>query len=106
MTWRSDHSRSGVPSVPRKYFWATMLVAFSDQDVGNSTPAWKKASPPSLKLGIRASRRSQAIDVVGIFPDRGEVPSDPDSQLLRRHCHRRVCPLRPEGRTSEYACFP
>ena len=31
MTWRSDDSRSGVPSVPRKYFWATMLVAFSDQ---------------------------------------------------------------------------
>ena len=31
MTWRSDHSRSGVPSVPRKYFWATMFVAFSDQ---------------------------------------------------------------------------
>ena len=31
ITWRSDHSRSGVPSVPRKYFWATMFVAFSDQ---------------------------------------------------------------------------
>ena len=31
MTWRSERSRSGVPSVPRKYFWATMLVAFSDQ---------------------------------------------------------------------------
>ena len=31
ITWRSDDSRSGVPSVPRKYFWATMLVAFSDQ---------------------------------------------------------------------------
>jgi hypothetical protein len=48
MTWRSDHSRSGVPSVPRKYFWATMLVAFCDQLVGNSTPGWKNASPPSL----------------------------------------------------------
>ena len=34
ITWRSDDSRSGVPSVPRKYFWATMLVAFSDQVVG------------------------------------------------------------------------
>ena len=34
MTWRSDHSRSGVPSVPRKYFWATMFVAFSDQRRG------------------------------------------------------------------------
>ena len=30
ITWRSDVSRSAVPSVPRKYFWATMLVAFCD----------------------------------------------------------------------------
>ena len=30
MTWRSDDSRSGVPGVPRKYFWATMFVAFCD----------------------------------------------------------------------------
>ena len=48
ITWRSDHSRSGVPSVPRKYFWATMFVAFSDHVVGNSTSGWKKASLPSL----------------------------------------------------------
>ncbi len=34
ITWRSDHSRSAVPRVPRKYFWATMLVAFSDQRDG------------------------------------------------------------------------
>ena len=34
MTWRSDDSRSAVPGVPRKYFWATMLVAFSDQRGG------------------------------------------------------------------------
>ncbi|GIU90992.1 MAG: hypothetical protein KatS3mg010_2091 [Acidimicrobiia bacterium] len=60
MTWRSDHSRSAVPSVPRKYFWATMLVALTDQVVGNSTPGWKKASPPSLKFGMRASRRSHS----------------------------------------------
>ena len=32
ITWRSERSRSGVPSVPRKYFWATMLVALSDHD--------------------------------------------------------------------------
>ena len=50
MTWFSDCSRSGVPSVPRKYFWATMLVAFCDHVTGNSTSGWKKASVPSLKL--------------------------------------------------------
>ena len=35
ITWRRTVSRSGVPSVPRKYFWATMLVALNDQLVGH-----------------------------------------------------------------------
>ena len=48
ITWRSDVSRSAVPSVPRKYFWATMFVAFCDHVAGNSTSGWKKASVPSL----------------------------------------------------------
>ena len=43
----SEVSRSAVPGVPRKYFWATMLVAFSDQLVGNSTPSCSKATLPS-----------------------------------------------------------
>ena len=30
----TERSRSGEPSWPRKYFWATMLVAFCDQVVG------------------------------------------------------------------------
>src|SRR3954447_2615825 len=34
----TDDSRSGEPIRPRKYFWATMLVAFCDQLFGNSTP--------------------------------------------------------------------
>ena len=46
--WRTDHSRSGAPSWPRKYFWATMLVAFCDQFFGNSTSRCSKALPPSL----------------------------------------------------------
>ena len=58
MTWRSDDSRSVVPGVPRKYFWATMFVAFSDQVVGNSTSSCSKATVPSRKLVMRASRRS------------------------------------------------
>ncbi len=59
MTWRSDDSRSAVPRVPRKYFWATMLVALTDQVVGNSTPSCSKATDPSAKLVMRASRCSQ-----------------------------------------------
>ena len=37
-TWRSDHSRSAVPRVPRKYFWARMFVALKLQKSGTSTP--------------------------------------------------------------------
>jgi len=33
----TELSRSGEPTCPRKYFWATMLVAFCDQLFGNST---------------------------------------------------------------------
>src|SRR4029078_12609341 len=68
ITWRSDVSRSGVPRVPRKYFWATMLVAFCDHVVGNSTSDWKKASPPSLKFGMRESRRSHSTVSYGSVP--------------------------------------
>ena len=68
MTWRSDDSRSGVPSVPRKYFWATMLVAFSDQPTGNSTPSCSKATVPSFQLVIRASRRSHSTWSYGCVP--------------------------------------
>jgi hypothetical protein len=60
ITWRSDDSRSGVPGTPRKYFWATMLVALSDQLVGNSTSVCSKATDPSRKFVMRASRRSHS----------------------------------------------
>jgi hypothetical protein len=59
MTWRSDDSRSGVPGVPRKYFWATMFAAFTDHVDGNSTPSCSNATDPSWKFVMRASRRSQ-----------------------------------------------
>ena len=39
----TECSRCGDPSGPRKYFWATMLVAFWDHDFGNSTPLCSKA---------------------------------------------------------------
>jgi hypothetical protein len=37
-----------------------MFVAFCDQLAGNSTSGWKKASVPSLKFWMRASRCSHA----------------------------------------------
>src|SRR5215207_4901124 len=39
---------------PRKYFWATMLVAFCDQLFGHSTPCWRNAGPSGSP--VRASR--------------------------------------------------
>ena len=68
MTWRSDDSRSGVPGVPRKYFWATMLVAFNDHDEGISTSFCSKATEPSFQLEIRASRRSHDTESYGCWP--------------------------------------
>jgi hypothetical protein len=40
-------TRARGAGVPRKYFWATMLVALSDHVVGNSTPSCSKATDPS-----------------------------------------------------------
>src|SRR5438105_1979947 len=45
---RTLDSRCGVPSGPRKYFCATMFVAFWDHVFGNSTSRCSKALPPSL----------------------------------------------------------
>jgi hypothetical protein len=36
-----------------------MLVAFTDQVAGTSTPSCSKATVPSFQLVMRASRRSQ-----------------------------------------------
>src|SRR3954466_4486948 len=41
----TDDSRSGDPIRPRKYFCATMFVAFCDHVLGNSTPSCLK--PPT-----------------------------------------------------------
>ena len=46
-TCLSEVSRSGVPGVPRKYFWARMLVALRLHDAGTSTPSCSKATLPS-----------------------------------------------------------
>src|SRR5262245_206579 len=68
ITCFTEVSRSGMPSVPRKYFWATMFVAFCDQSTGNSTSGWWKASVPSLKFVMRASRRSHSAVSYGWVP--------------------------------------
>src|SRR5918996_5556606 len=65
---RTLDSRWGVSRGPRKYFWATMFVAFCDQPFGNSTPRCSKALPPDLKFGMTASRVSHSTSSNGCAP--------------------------------------
>src|ERR1700719_906649 len=37
ISWRTPVSRSGLPTLPCRYFEATMLVAVMDQSLGTST---------------------------------------------------------------------
>ena len=53
------HSRSGVPTAPRKYFVVTMFAALMLQLSGNSTPRCSKLIEPSRQLVMTTSRRSQ-----------------------------------------------
>jgi hypothetical protein len=62
----TDDSRSGEPICPRKYFWATMFVAFCDQLFGNSTPFCSNAGFSGSP--ITASRSSQSIASNGCTP--------------------------------------
>jgi hypothetical protein len=45
----TERSRVGESSCPRKYFWATMFVAFCDQVFGNSTPSWWNVPTEALR---------------------------------------------------------
>jgi hypothetical protein len=56
----TDHSRLGVFCFPRKYFSATMFVAFCDHDVGNSTSSCSKDTLP-VQDTSEDFRRSQWI---------------------------------------------
>ena len=58
----TECSRVGESSCPRKYFWATMFVAFCDHVAGNSTSFCSKTEP------IFASRVSHSTDSNGCTP--------------------------------------
>jgi len=55
----TERSRAGELGWPRKYFWATMFVAFCDHVVGNSTSACSNAAAIAERpaLGAAALRR-------------------------------------------------
>ena len=62
----TDDSRSSLPRRPRKYFWATMFVAFWLQVTGNSTPRCSNAGFSGLPM--TASRISHSTASKGWSP--------------------------------------
>ena len=46
----TERSRVGESSWPRKYFWATMFVAFCDHVEGNSTPSCRKEPTAAVRV--------------------------------------------------------
>src|SRR4051795_4402873 len=62
----TERSRAGVSSCPRKYFWATMFVAFCDQDFGNST--FSCSNTMRSPWPMRASRVSHSTLSKGWTP--------------------------------------
>src|SRR3954449_7733683 len=68
MSCLSDHSRTGVPTAPRKYLLVTMFEALTDQELGNSTPRCSKLTEPSRQLVITTSRCSQVTWSYGCSP--------------------------------------
>ena len=87
ITWRSDVSRSSVPRVPRKYFWATMLVEFCDHDDRELDVGLEEGVGAVLPVRDPRLTTFPLEGVVGVDARLGEVPTDPDPDLLRRQCH-------------------
>ena len=86
-TCLSDDSRSGVPRVPRKYFWATMLVALSDQVDGELDAELLEGDRAVAVVGDAGVAPLPLDLVVGVDALGGEVPADADAGLLGRHGH-------------------
>src|SRR5438270_9328903 len=96
-------SRSGDPSLPRKYLEATTFVAVCDQNFGTSTPFCSKTLP--LSPGMAESRRSHSTSSYGWTPSRVKrrsIRRPPAAVLVSRRsagCRPRPAtgsPLRPD----------
>ena len=88
----SDHSRSGVPRVPLKYFWDRMFVAFMLHEAGTSTPSCSKATLPVAVVGYPSIASLPDDLVVGVDGRRGEMPVNAESRPLRNDGHESVPP--------------
>src|SRR3954447_22259805 len=99
MSCLSDHSRSGVPTAPRKYLVVTMFAAFTLQNAGNSTPFCSKLIEPSRQLVMTTSRRSHSTSSYGWTPSvvqtrstRRPPPAAAPPLLVRVRCFPAVMP--------------
>src|SRR5256885_2409883 len=93
------HSRSGVPTAPRKYFVVTMLAELTLQKSGYSTPRCSKLTEPSRQFVITTSRRSQ------VTSSYGWTPSVVQTRARRRPllvAARLLLPLAPPDRSEEH----
>ena len=59
MSWRTERSRSGSPTWPRKYLETTTLVAICDQNFGISTSFCSNTTAPDSFV-ITAVRSSHS----------------------------------------------
>ncbi len=78
------HSRTSVPTAPRKYFVVTIVDALRLQKSGNSTPFCSKTVSPVFQLVWTTSRRSQVISSYGCTPSVLKTRSTLIPLLLRR----------------------
>src|SRR3954451_5820004 len=97
MSCLSDHSRSGVPTAPRKYLVVTMFAAFTLQNAGNSTPFCSKLIEPSRQFVMTTSRRSHSTSSYGWTPSvvqTRSTRSPPPATLpfVRLRCRPAVMP--------------
>src|SRR6187551_3647454 len=62
------HSRTSVPTAPRKYLVVTIVEALTDQKSGNSTPRCSKTVSPVFQFCWTTSRRSHVTASYGWTP--------------------------------------
>ena len=91
MSCLSDHSRSGVPTAPRKYLVVTMFAALTLQNAGNSTPRCSKLIEPSRQFVMTTSRRSHSTSSYGWTPSVVQTRSIRSPPAAARRCRSPGC---------------
>ena len=99
----TERSRAGELGWPRKYFWATMLVAFCDHVVGNSTSVCSNATLPPWPM--RASRSSHSTVSNGWTPGVVKRRRTDSALVAWTSCASAVCGVNSIRSCSSSAAF-